>query len=80
VPLTDAALMGPYRRLATMDPPAMRSLVEELSRIARESSASAAQLRTPEARARAALDVQRAGDARAALDLLDAQDAVEDGL
>jgi hypothetical protein len=79
MPLTDAALMGPYRRLATMDPPAMRSLVEELSRISRESSVAAAQQPTPEATARAGRDAQRADDARAALDLLDAQDSLEDG-
>jgi hypothetical protein len=59
-----------------MDPPAMRSLVEELSRISRASSEAAAQQRTPEAMARAGRDAQRADDAREALDLLEAQDAI----
>jgi hypothetical protein len=67
-----------YRRLAIMDPPAMRSLLDELSRISMESSASAAQLRTPEARTRAGRDAQRADDAQAALDSLQAQDSTKD--
>jgi hypothetical protein len=79
VRLIDTALIEPYRRLAAMDPPAMRSLVEELSQISLNSSASAAQQRTPEARARARRDAQRADDAQAALDLLESQDSVEDG-
>jgi hypothetical protein len=62
-----------------MDSPAMRSVVEELSRLCLESSASAALQRTPEARSRAGRDAQRADDARAALDLLEAQESAEDG-
>jgi len=57
-----------------MDPPAMRALVDDLSRISVEDSALAALQRTPEARARAGRAAQRADDARAALDLFDAQD------
>jgi hypothetical protein len=38
-----ATSLASYRRLAAMDPPAMRSLVAELRRIADESSASAVQ-------------------------------------
>ena len=56
-----------YRRLAAMDPPAMRSLVAELRRIADESSASAVQHGTAEAAARASRNVERAAAARAAL-------------
>jgi hypothetical protein len=62
-----------------MDPPAMRSLVHELSRIALESSASAAQQGTPEAKARAGRDARRADDAQAALDLLATRDSSEVG-
>jgi hypothetical protein len=57
----------PYRRLALIDPPAMRSLIVELSRISAESSALAMRTGTPEAAARAGRDAQRAADAHAAL-------------
>ena len=75
----DLTLMDPYRRLATMDPPAMRSLVEELSRISRESSASAAEKPTPEATARAGRDAQRAAAAKAVLESVQPALPVEAG-
>ena len=37
-----AALLTMYRRLAAMDPPALRALAAELERLSDESSASAA--------------------------------------
>ena len=37
-----AEMIATYRRLATMDPPALRSLAAELERLSEESSASAA--------------------------------------
>ncbi len=67
VALTDA-----YRRLAAMDPPALRSLIVELSRISHESSALARRRGTPDASARAARDAQRAAAAQAALDSAEA--------
>jgi hypothetical protein len=68
-----------YRRLAMMDPPAMCALVEELSRLSIESSAAAAQQRTPEARVRADRDARRADAARAALDSPETEVSVERG-
>ena len=62
-----ATSLESYRRLAAMDPPAMRSLVAELRRIADESSALAAQHGTAEAAARAGRNAERAAAARAAL-------------
>ncbi len=56
-----------YRRLAAMDPPAMRSLIVELMRVSDESAASAVQEGTPEAVARADRHAQRAAAAQAAL-------------
>lgn len=56
-----------YQRLATMDPPALRSLAEELARLANESSAVALQRGTAEAAATADRDAERAAAARAAL-------------
>ena len=61
------ALMTTYRRLAAMDPPALRSLAGELKRLSDESSASAGLQAAPAARARAGRDAQRAAAARAAL-------------
>jgi hypothetical protein len=72
-------LADSYRRLATMDPPAMRALVEELRRLSIESSAAAAQQRTLEARVRADRDSERADVARAALDSLEPQSSLEHG-
>ena len=60
-------LMTTYRRLAAMDPPALRSLAGELERMSDESFASAALQAGPAARARAGRDAQRAAAARAAL-------------
>jgi hypothetical protein len=59
--------MTTYRRLAAMDPPALRSLAGELKRLSDESSASAGLQAAPAARARAGRDAQRAAAARAAL-------------
>ena len=66
-----------YRRLATMDPPALHSLVTELTRISRDSAASAAQQATAEATARADQNAQRATAAQAALNSLEAQGRCE---
>ena len=62
-----AAVTKMYERLAAMDPPAMRSLIRELTRISQESSAAAVRQGTPEAAARAARNAQRAAAAQAAL-------------
>jgi len=59
--------MEGYRRLASMDPPAMRSLAAELTRISRESAAAAVEQGTAEAAARAGRHAQRAAAAQAAL-------------
>jgi hypothetical protein len=56
-----------YRRLAAMDPPALRSLAGELERISDESFASAGLQTGPAARARARRDAQRAAAAQVAL-------------
>ena len=56
-----------YRRLAEIDPPALRSLIVELVRLSDESAASALHARTAEAVARAERHARRAADARAAL-------------
>ncbi len=55
------------RRLATMDPPALRSLAVELERLSEESSASALQA-GPAIEAKSRRDAQRAAAARATLD------------
>ncbi len=55
------------RRLATMDPPALRSLAVELQRLSEESSASAALQAAPAIEAKARRDAQRAAAAQAAL-------------
>jgi hypothetical protein len=62
-----AKALEAYRRLAAMDPPAMRSLVVELTRLANDSSASAVQRGTAEAAARAGRNAERAAAARVAL-------------
>ena len=56
-----------YRRLATLDPPALRSLAVELQRESDESASSATLHATPGTRAKARRDAQRASAARAAL-------------
>lgn len=61
------ALMATYRRLAIMDPPAMRSLAGELQRIADESLASAGLRGDAAADARAGQDARRASAAQLAL-------------
>jgi hypothetical protein len=74
-----AGAMQLYRRLAVMDPPAMRSLVGELTRISRESAASATQQPTAEATARAGRNARRAAVARAALAAVEAENSGKDG-
>jgi hypothetical protein len=60
-------MLAMYRRLATMDPPALRSLAVELERLSEESSASAALQAAPSIQAKARRDAQRAAAARAAI-------------
>jgi hypothetical protein len=60
-------MIAMYRRLATMDPPALRSLAADLQRLSDESSASAALQTAPAIQAQARRDAQRAAAARAAL-------------
>ena len=62
-----AEMVAMYRRLATMDLPALRSLAVDLQRLSDESSASAALQATPAIQAKARRDAQRAAAARAAL-------------
>jgi hypothetical protein len=66
----DSTQLGTYRRLAAMDPPALRWLIIELVRASEESAALAAQNGTAEAVARATRHAQRASDAQAALALV----------
>jgi hypothetical protein len=56
-----------YRRLAIMDPPALRALAAELERLSDESSASATLQPLPATQAKARRDAQRSAAARAAL-------------
>lgn len=67
-------LMTTYRRLAEMDPPALRSLADELKRISAESLASAVPHAGPVAQARAGRDARRAAAARAALAAVETDD------
>ena len=60
-------LLATYRRLAAMDPPALRSLAGELNRISEESLASAGLHAGPAAKARAGRDARRAEAAQTAL-------------
>ncbi len=60
-------LIATYRRLASMDPPALRSLAGELQRISDESVASASLQPGSAAQSRAGRDAQRAAAAHAAL-------------
>jgi hypothetical protein len=60
-------LIAMYRRLASMDPPALRSLAGELQRMSDESLASASLRPGPAAQGRAGRDAQRAAAAQAAL-------------
>lgn len=66
-------LITAYRRLAAMDPPAMRSLVGELKRMSDESFASAGQQASPAAQARARRDAHRAAAARAVLSRVESE-------
>ena len=66
-----ASAIESYRRLAAMDPPALRALVADLNRISRESAAVAELQATPEAAARAGRSARRAAGALAALQLAD---------
>ena len=66
-----AAVTKMYERLAAMDPPAMRSLVVELTRIADESAATALRQGTLEATATADRNAQRAAAAQAVLASID---------
>ena len=68
-----AEVMKTYRRLAAMDPPAMRSLIVELMRLSDDSSVSAMELGSPEAVARADRDARRAAAAQAALAAVEAE-------
>ena len=61
-----AEIVAMYRRLATMDPPALRSLAVELQRLSDESASSAALHATPATRAKARRDAERSSAARAA--------------
>ena len=62
-----AEMLTMYRRLAAMDPPALRALAAELERLSDESSASAALQALPSTQAKARRDAERAAAARAAL-------------
>lgn len=59
-------LMATYRRLAVMDPSALRSLAGELKRISEHNSASAGPQAGPAAQARPGRDARRAAAAQAA--------------
>jgi hypothetical protein len=63
--------IGTYRRLAAMDPPALRGLIVELLRLADESAGLAVEEGTAEAVARADRHAQRAADAQTALALVE---------
>lgn len=67
-------LLAVYRRLAAMDPPALRSLSGELQRISDESVASAKLQPGSAAPTRAGRDAQRAAAARAALASVESED------
>lgn len=60
-------LIAMYRRMASMDPPALRSLAGELQRMSDESTASASPGAGRAALTRAGRDAQRASAAHAAL-------------
>jgi hypothetical protein len=66
-------LMATYRRLAAMDPPALRSLAAELQRRSDDSLASAGLQPDPTGQTRAGRDAQRAAAAQAALASADAE-------
>jgi hypothetical protein len=66
-PLDSDAPMRAYRRLAAIDPPVLRSLIVELTRLSDESAASAVREGTAEAANRADRNAQRVAAARAAL-------------
>lgn len=67
-----AEMLVTYRRLATMDPPALRSLALELQRVADESSAGGLQATLPQ-QSKARRDAQRAAAARHALASIESQ-------
>jgi hypothetical protein len=62
-----AEMIATYRRLATMDPPALQSLAVDLQRLSDESAASAARHAAPAIQTKARRDAQRAAAAWAAL-------------
>jgi hypothetical protein len=66
-------MMAMYRRLALMDPPALRALAGELERMSDESFAAAALQTGPVAQAKARRDARRAAAARAALGSIDTE-------
>jgi hypothetical protein len=66
-------MMTMYRRLALIDPPALRALVGELERMSDERSAAAALQPVPAAQAKARREAQRAAAAWAALGSLDTE-------
>jgi hypothetical protein len=68
-----ADMLTMYRRLAAMDPPALRALAADLERLSNESSASATLHSLPAIQAKARRDAQRAAAARAALASLESE-------
>jgi hypothetical protein len=62
-----AEMIAMYRRLATMDPFALRALAVDLQRLCDESATSAALVATPANQAKARRDAQRVAAALAAL-------------
>ena len=73
-PLEDVQqMMTTYRRLANMDPPALRSLAVDLERLSEASSASVALQPSSITEAQALRDARRAAAARAALASLDSE-------
>ena len=60
-------LIAVYRRMASMDPPALRSLAGELQAMSDESTASASLQPGAAAQMQAGRDAQRAAAVRAAL-------------
>ena len=67
-------LITMYRRMASMDPHALRSLAGELQRMSDESSASASLQPGSAAQARAGRDAQRAAAVQAALASVESDD------
>jgi hypothetical protein len=64
-------LTAMYRRMASMDPPAFRSLAGELQRTSDANTASASLLPGPATQTQVSRDAQRAEAAQAALSSVD---------